>query len=214
MSDGEYNNSNTRSFLKAKLCTLVTIMQEGEIRSSRSPSKGARRSTHERPFAIPTSSKFETDSRLDLPPSQTQKRKALRVLPPPSPPPTFLFRVSLARTPITCCNSLSQPQCRRLVPHSRVVSDALGRLTLLPCGRARRVVESMLPLADACPTQASALINLCRKCTVQGENKVGLFARAMVFLAHLRWWSTRNPCGSLATRQPQLCCYRCTRTRQ
>lgn len=63
-------------------------------------------------------------------------------------------------------------QCRRLVPHSQCVSDALGQLTLLPRGRARRVVESMLPLADVCPTQASALISLCRKCSVQGESKV------------------------------------------
>lgn len=33
-------------------------------------------------------------------------------------------------------------------------------------------MESMLPLADVCPTQASALISLCRKCSVQGESKV------------------------------------------
>lgn len=30
----------------------------------------------------------------------------------------------------------------------------------------------MLPLADVCSTQASALISLCRKCSVQGESKV------------------------------------------
>lgn len=60
--------------------------------------------------------------------------------------------------------------------YSRVVSDALGRLTLLPRGRARRVVESMLPLADVCPTQASALISLCRKCVARVENKGRLLA--------------------------------------
>lgn len=57
-----------------------------------------------------------------------------------------------------------------------MVSDALGRLTLLPRGRARRVVESMLPLADVCPTQASALISLCRKCVARVENKGRLLA--------------------------------------
>lgn len=30
----------------------------------------------------------------------------------------------------------------------------------------------MLPLADVCSTQASALISLCRKCSVQRESKV------------------------------------------
>ena len=34
----------------------------------------------------------------------------------------------------------------------------------------------MLPLADVCSTQASALISLCRKCSVQGESKVRLSA--------------------------------------
>ncbi|CAM9274925.1 unnamed protein product [Laminaria digitata] len=70
----------------------------------------------------------------------------------------------------------AKQKCRRLTPYSRVVSDALGRLTLLPRGRARRVVESMLPLADVCPTQASALVSLCRKCVARVENKGRLLA--------------------------------------
>ncbi|CAM9240696.1 unnamed protein product, partial [Sphacelaria rigidula] len=61
--------------------------------------------------------------------------------------------------------------CRRLAPHSQVVSDVLGRLTLLPRDRARRVLQSMLPLADACRSHASALISLHRKCATQTGSK-------------------------------------------
>eukprot|EP00752_Nemacystus_decipiens_P007038 g6313.t1 len=85
-------------------------------------------------------------------------------------------------------------ECRRLAPHSQGVSDALGRLTLLPRGRARRVVESMLPLADVCSTQASALINLCRKCSVQGESKGRLLTLHAVTCI-LAWNSRRAKSG-------------------
>ncbi|CAM9888917.1 unnamed protein product [Ectocarpus sp. 4 AP-2014] len=85
-------------------------------------------------------------------------------------------------------------ECRRLVPHSQCVSDALGQLTLLPRGRARRVVESMLPLADVCPTQASALISLCRKCSVQGESKGRLLTLHAVTCI-LAWNARRGHTG-------------------
>ncbi|CAM9282774.1 unnamed protein product [Ectocarpus fasciculatus] len=85
-------------------------------------------------------------------------------------------------------------KCQRLVPHSQCVSDALGQLTLLPRGRARRVVESMLPLADVCPTQASALISLCRKCSVQGESKGRLLTLHAVTCI-LAWNARRGHTG-------------------
>ncbi|CBN77360.1 expressed unknown protein [Ectocarpus siliculosus] len=85
-------------------------------------------------------------------------------------------------------------ECRRLVPHSQCVSDALGQLTLLPRGRARRVVESMLPLADVCPTQASAMISLCRKCSVQGESKGRLLTLHAVTCI-LAWNARRGHTG-------------------
>lgn len=66
-----------------------------------------------------------------------------------------------------------------MAPHSQVVSDVLGQLILLPPGRARRVVESILPLADTCPSHASALISLCRKCSGQAGSKVGASAFAV-----------------------------------
>lgn len=68
--------------------------------------------------------------------------------------------------------TLGACQCRRVVPYSRVVADMLGRLTLLPGRRALRLLESILPLADACDVTAHALLNLCRKCAAQSETQV------------------------------------------
>ncbi|CAM9212662.1 unnamed protein product [Choristocarpus tenellus] len=62
-------------------------------------------------------------------------------------------------------------ECLRVVPHSQVVSDSLGHFVLLPPQQGRRLLESVVPLANSCSSHAGAMITLCRKCASQGDSK-------------------------------------------